>query len=296
MPSWQGKSKGTKSGYSIFVFVLRNFGIKSSYFLLRFVAAYYFLFSIKSSKAIFHFFHSKMGFSGFKSLKKIYSNYFIFGQTLIDKVAIMLGMTDYFTFHFDGEENLKKMVSTGKGGILLSAHIGNWEAAGDLLKRLNTKIHIVMYDGEHRRIKDYLDEVTGKRNVNIIVIKDQISHIYEISEAFSRNELICMHADRFLAGSRTISHDYLGEEAMFPLGPFILATKFKVPVSHLFAMKEGKTHYHFFASPAIEYHSDRETGVKNALSDYVKEMENKVRRYPEQWFNYYNFWKKEWVS
>ena len=69
----------------------------------------------------------------------------------------MSGIPNRFTFNFDGEENLRKMVELGKGGLLLSAHIGNWEIAGHLLKRLNTKINIVMFDGEVQQIKAYLD-------------------------------------------------------------------------------------------------------------------------------------------
>ncbi|HAD34385.1 MAG TPA: lipid A biosynthesis acyltransferase, partial [Chitinophagaceae bacterium] len=98
-----------------------------------------------------------------------------------------------------GVHHLENMVKQDKGGLLVSAHLGNWEAAGHLLKRLNTRIHIVMYDGEHEKIKAYLDKVR-ERSFNVIVIKNDISHIYEINEAFKRNEFVCIHADRFVKG------------------------------------------------------------------------------------------------
>ena len=62
----------------------------------------------------------------------------------------------------------------------------------------------MMFDGEHQQIKEYLDGVTGKANVHVIVIKNDLSHIYEISEALKNNELVCMHADRFIEGNKTI--------------------------------------------------------------------------------------------
>ncbi len=185
------------------------------------------------------------------------------------------------------------MVALGKGGILLSGHIGNWEIAGHLLNRLNTKINIVMFDGEHQQIKAYLSSVTGERNVHVIVIKNDLSHIYEISDAFKNNELVCIHSDRFIEGNKTMKTDFLGEEALFPAGPFILASTFKIPVSFVFALKESPLHYHFFASEIKDYRQlGKENGPKKMLTDFAAEMEIKVKQYPEQWYNYYNFWQQ----
>ncbi len=293
MPLWQGKSKGTTLGYSIFVAVLKKGGVIPAYLLLRFVSLYYFLFSYSTSRPVFQFLHSRLGYNTVISLLKLYKNYRLFGQSLIDKVVIMSGMPNKFTFNFDGEENLHKIVSLQRGGLLLSAHIGNWEIAGHLLKRLGTRINIVMFDGEHQQIKKYLDSVTGKKNVHIIVIRGDLSHIYEINDALKNNELVCMHADRFLEGNKTLEADLLGEKARFPMGPFVLAAKFKVPVSFVFAMKETPLHYHFFSSPLKEYGDGRkESGMQEMLNDFAKEMENKVKQYPEQWYNYYNFWQQ----
>src|SRR5688572_16213593 len=109
MPQWQGNSKGNKLGYSIFVYVVRTFGVFPAYFLLRFVALYYFLFSWNSSSHIYHYFHNRHGFARVKARLKVYSNYYIFGQTLLDKIVVMAGIENKFTFDFDGEENLRKI-------------------------------------------------------------------------------------------------------------------------------------------------------------------------------------------
>ncbi|HMK05652.1 MAG TPA: hypothetical protein VK489_15730 [Ferruginibacter sp.] len=292
MSLWQGKSKGTPLGYRIFVWVLQHFGVLPAYFLLRFVVLYFFLFSFKSSKQIFNLYRRRLGYGTLSSIAKLYKNYYLLGQGIIDKVVLMSGIKNKFSFDFDGEENLRKIAALKKGGMLLSAHIGNWDVAGDLLKRLETPINIVLYDGEHEQIKEYLEGVTGKRNVNIIVIKNDLSHIYAISEAFNKNELVCMHADRFLEGNKTVTCDFLGEQARFPLGPFLLAATFKVPVSFVFAVKESKLHYHFFASTIKEYNNPvKDVVIQEMLGDFAKEMEKKTRQYPEQWFNYYNFWQ-----
>ena len=102
-----------------------------------------------------------------------------------------------------------------------------------------------------------------------------------------------MHADRFLEGNKTLTTNFLGSPAKFPLGPFLLASTFKVPVSFVFAVKESKLHYHFFASQIKDYSNFAKNEVmQKMLNDYAEEMESKVKQYPEQWFNYYNFWKQ----
>jgi len=293
MASWQGKSRGTTTGYKIFVWVLKRFGVKPAYFLLRFVAFYFFLFSRKGSKAIYDLYRRRLGYSWWRSTRLIYRNYYLLGQSIIDKVVLMSGIPNKFTFNFDGEQNLRDMATLGRGGMLLSAHIGNWDIAGHLLERLETRIHIVLFDAEHEQIKQYLEGVTGKKQLNVIVIRNDLSHIYQISEAFSNNELVCMHADRFLEGNKTLEAGLLGEKALFPLGPFLLAAKFNVPVSFVFAVKENPLHYHFFASDIKDYQgTEKNRRMQIMLDEYAARMEEKTKTYPEQWFNYYNFWQK----
>jgi predicted LPLAT superfamily acyltransferase len=293
MPRWQGKSKGTPLGYRIFVFVCKSFGLGAAYLLLRFVAFYYFIFSIDSSKAIYSYFKYRLGYGSLKSIGNIYKNYYLLGQTLIDKRVVFAGIKNQFTYHFDGIENLHKMVSKGKGGILLSAHVGNWEMAGHHLNHLNTAINVVMFDGEHEKVKKYLEGL-GKKSFKVIVIKQDMSHVYEMGAALANNEMVCMHADRFLEGNKTVSMKLLDEEALFPAGPFQMAAGFNVPVSMVYAFKETTHHYHYFGSQLMERHEgESKADFALRLAEFYKQdLETKIKSYPQQWFNYYDFWKK----
>ena len=291
--SWTGKSKGNTLGYGIFIKVLQVFGVMPAYFLLRFVAGYYFLFSRKSNKHILYFLRERLGYKGFAAYRELYSNYYWFGQALIDRIVMMSGIKNKLTFNFDDEVYFKQMIAGGKGGLLLSAHLGNWEIAGHLLeKRMTTRINIVMYDNERQNLKQYLEGITGRRNANIIVIKDNLSHIYEIMEALGNNEFVCMHADRFLPGNKTLKADFLGKTAIFPSGPFVLASKLEVPVSFVFAMKNTHTHYHFYASPGVVYRGSGKSSPEQIADEFTKAMEEKARLYPAQWYNYYPFWQE----
>jgi len=159
MSSWKGKTQGSLWGHKLFVFFLKYFGIRFSYFILRFVALYYFIFSRESSKYSFYYFNKIHKYLLLKTYMKIYQNYYVFGQTILDKIAVMAGFIKSFTYDFEGEHHLTNMVTNKTGGILISAHVGNWEIAGHLLKRLDTKINIVMYHEEYQKIKVYLQHV-----------------------------------------------------------------------------------------------------------------------------------------
>jgi predicted LPLAT superfamily acyltransferase len=291
MSRWKGKSKGTSAGYKFFVFLIKTTGLQGTYIFLRFVTFYYFFFSPSTSRHILDLYRNILKFNKIKSWAGLYRNYNNLGQTLIDKVAIMSGIPTNFTFHFDGEEHLHAMIAGKKGGLLLSGHLGNWDAAGHLLKRLNTRIHIVMYDGEDIQIKQYMDEVTGPKTFNIILVKNDLSHIYKITEALASNEVVCMHADRFLPGNKTITTDFFGLPARFPEGPFLLALKLKAPVAIVYAFKEGNKHYHLYSTPVKTYDSHHGDSMKGIVSEFASSMEQMTRKYPEQWFNYYNFWQ-----
>lgn len=294
MPSgWDGRSKGNRLGYAIFVFLLQKTGLRPSYFLLRFVTLYYVLFVPKSRKPIWDLYRNKLHFNRWKSYLLLYRNVFLFGQTLIDKIAVMSGSSKHFKVSRTGAHFLNELVEAGKGGILVSAHLGNWELAGHLLQRLNTIVHIVMYDGEQQQLKQYLDQITGPKTFDMIFIKDDLSHIYEIAAALNRNELICIHADRFVESNRTIVSDFLGHPAPFPLGPFALGSKLKAPVCFVFALKKSKFEYHFLGFPPKVYEGRGMSGAEAMLKDYVNLLEKQVKEHPEQWFNYYDFWQKQ---
>ena len=297
MATWKGKTRGGLTGYKIFVTVLKYSGLPAAYFLLRFVALYFYLFNPHSFSIIFRFYREKFHYGFFKSVNYVYLNYYRFGQVLLDKIALMAGFNAKFNFTFEGEEHLRKMVSEKTGGLLISAHIGNFEMAGYMLERLKTEVNVIMFDAEHEKIRDYLANVAD-RNYKIIVIKDDNSHIYEINRAFSEKQIVCIHGDRFLRGSKKMKSEFLGEEAFFPTGPFYMAMKFNVPVSFVFAMKENNKSYHFFATPPVYYLQEgqqqkRDNTIMKIIEEYICALEKTIKRYPEQWFNYYNFWDKD---
>lgn len=288
MSQWNGKSKGTVIGYKIFLTTIKIFGLPLAYFILRFVTFYYFIFAKKNRKSIADFYKNALNFPADKIKKITRKNFFYFGQTLVDRAAFLIGKGNRFTYTFTNEQYLIDMKNFGKGGILLSGHVGNWETAGNLLKsRITSTINVLMLDEEEKKIKQYLKGTTGGSHFNIIPIKNDLSHVIKVHNALSNNEFVAIHADRYLEGSKFIELDFLGKKAKFPLGPFIVASKFNAPVTFVFAVKEKKYHYLLSATnPIMDKLTPEEIAEK-----FVNELEKKVILHPEQWFNYYDFYK-----
>jgi predicted LPLAT superfamily acyltransferase len=81
---------------------MKNLGLSSAYFVLYFVAAYFCFFSKGSSESTYYYFHKRLHYPKLKALVSIYKSYFVFGQTIIDKVAISSNLKSKFTYNFDG--------------------------------------------------------------------------------------------------------------------------------------------------------------------------------------------------
>ncbi|MGL6127162.1 lipid A biosynthesis acyltransferase [Chryseobacterium artocarpi] len=290
MNKWKGKSKGTVSGYRIFVWCIRNIGIRSSYFILYFVASYFVLFQKKSNRYILYYFQKRLNYGYWKAKRSIFKSYFTFGKVLIDKTAISAGLREKYTYEFDGIENLRNLLAAKKGGVLISAHIGNFEIAEHFFADIDfdCQINLVTTDQEVTVIKEYLESVSVKKsNIKFIYVKEDLSHIFEINQALSNNELICFTGDRYFEGSKYLEADLLGKSAKFPAGPFLIASRLGVPVVYVYVMKEDNLHYHLYARVAQNIKNRDSQGL---LQSYVDNLETMVKKYPLQWFNYFDFW------
>jgi len=288
---WEGKSKGTVLGYKIFIFFIRKLGVRAAYGLLYFVALYYVFFAGKSTRSIFYYFRKRLKYSWTKSVFSIYKSYYVFGKTIIDKAAISSGLQNRFTHECDGVENIIELLDKKQGGIMISAHVGNFEIAEFFFEEIDTRsqISLVTTDAEHKNIKEYMEKVTMRSNVKFILVKDDMSHIFEINNALSNGELVCFTGDRYMKGQKLLTESLMGKEANFPAGPFLLASRLNVPVLFVYVMKETNKHYHLYARQAEVKNRDAE----GLLKKYTESVEWMLKKYPLQWFNYFDFWETD---
>lgn len=288
---WEGKSKGTVLGYKIFIFFIIKLGVRAAYGLLYFVALYYVFFAGKSTRSIFYYFRKRLKYSWTKSVLSIYKSYYVFGKTIIDKAAISSGLQNRFTHECDGVENIIELLDKKQGGIMISAHVGNFEIAEFFFEEIDTRsqISLVTTDAEHKNIKEYMEKVTMRSNVKFILVKEDMSHIFEINNALSNGELVCFTGDRYMKGQKVLTESLMGKEANFPAGPFLLASRLNVPVLFVYVMKETNKHYHLYARQAEVKNRD----AQGLLKKYTESVEWMLKKYPLQWFNYFDFWETD---
>jgi predicted LPLAT superfamily acyltransferase len=288
---WDGKSYGTVLGYKIFAWCLRVFGIRMAYFLLAWVILYYFL-RIKSAhrKAVYRFqriYNSWQGKGKELGRFYIFQNLYAFGQTLVDRLAIFLMDKKEWTVTDEGAEQLQEIAKTG--GIVLSAHIGNWEIGQSLMHAIPgmdcTIAMLVVSDPLHQVVRD---------NISVISLASQESVAFQLKKALESGQLVLMHGDRFLQGMHTIEVDFMGQPARFPTGPYLIAAILEKDIAFANVMKSGVKSYRFLCTKPRKYQWDasraKEAQIREWVEEYARFLEDQLRRYPEQWFNFYDFW------
>lgn len=285
--NWSGKTRGGTFGYLFFIFLIKIFGIRAAYVFLTLVVVYFVPFAPRATQAVWVFSRKRLGYGKLKSIQFLIKNYYTLGQVLIDKVAIGMGNTDAYQFDFgDNYEEFLQILNRNSGVILIGAHLGNWEIGAPFFENYGKKMNVVMYDAEYQKIKQVLEKTRKENNFKVIPVnKDSLSHVFEIKDALDKQEYVCFQGDRFVEGAQVLYHSFLNEEAPFPFGPYLLAAKLKTPVVFFFAIREKGRKYKFIFEQA------ELSGEVSLLGQYAEVLENLVRKYPEQWFNYYDFWK-----
>jgi predicted LPLAT superfamily acyltransferase len=151
--SGTGQLRGGPRGIWFFLTALRVLGLRVTYALLVPVAAY-FSFMSPDVRSTMDYHRRVFGqVPWWKRRWLVFRHFLSFGQALIDRTAILSGDTRHFSFSFDGESHLREAVAEGRGLLLLTAHMGNWEAAGQLLSRLDVPINVTGFDNESEGVR-----------------------------------------------------------------------------------------------------------------------------------------------
>lgn len=289
---WSGKSRGGRFGYQFFVYTIRLLGVRCAYCFLAFIVIYFIPFAPKATRAIWRYNRQQRGLGVFASIKELYCHYYIFGQTLIDKIAMRGGLAERYRYEFDNYTRFLEILNSGQGVVMIGAHIGCWEAGAGFFGTYGKKINIVMLDAEHQQIKDVLEENANEQNnYNIIALNQNIiDAMLQMKVALNNGEYICFNGDRYIGADNTAEIEFMGSKALFPRGLFQIAAKCRVPVVFYYSMREPNCTYRFiFEEPQLE----RKITPESLLEQYAKSLERIVAKYPRQWFNFYDFWNVE---
>ena len=258
------------------------------YGCMALVIPFYMLFR-EGFKASYRFFRKRMGYGPVKSFFHVYLNEYEFGKVVLDRFAAFSGRK------FDMEVprmDLFEALCAGEGGFIqLSSHVGNYEMVGYSLISPK-RIHALVYGGETATVMQNRALLFGETNVRMVPVSEDLTHIFSLNNALADGEIASLPGDRVFGSQKTVSCRFFGEPAPFPAGPFTLAVQREVPILCVFVMKESRRKYTVILERLPEPEGTSRQERVQALADaYATTLESVVHRYPDQWYNFYDFWK-----
>lgn len=192
---------------------------------------------------------------------------------------------DRLVTRIEGDEHLLAAVAEGRGLVLVTAHLGNWELGGRLLAaRLRRPTHVVVAAEADPRVERFLRG--GPSPVRFVRRGDPTAMVPLVA-ALRRGEIVALQGDRALGTRGDVLVDFFGEPAPFPLGPFVLGRAAAVPVVPAFCLLDRDLRYMVVIARPIHVTANGEAA---ALAQWVAVLEAMIHRAPEQWFNFFDVW------
>lgn len=233
---------------------------------------------------------------GLKKLSTL-QHFLSFAEGIMDKLLAWSGGIDMKKVEVNGWDKACEAIASGRGGIIVTAHLGNLELSRVVSKGHETlKMNILT----HTRHAASFNRMMGKLNPNSQVNLIQVTEITPataimLSERIAAGEFIIIAGDRVpvSAGSAVVMADFLGDKAPFPAGPWILANLLKCPVFLLWSIRVGDRYWIQFEPFREEIRLSRKQRGADAqalAAEYALRIEDVCRRSPYQWFNFFDFW------
>jgi len=194
-----------------------------------------------------------------------------------------------------GLEHLENARARGKGAVLVTGHLGNWELGGLLLARRGFPITVVTLEEPSSELTRWRDRLRQRFGIKTITVGSGHDFAFvEMLQALRRNELLAMLVDRPYAGSG-MPVDFCGPRTEFSSAPALLWQHTDAAVVPAFVLQQRGGHYISFASAALEFAHGPEprAALKENTQHLATHFEAIIRQYPEQWFNYVPIWKND---
>lgn len=286
---WTGKTDGLAWMHRSLVMILKYVNIRIIYIIMGFVIPFYALFRHNEYIATYRYFRVCHRFGIVKSFLYVFKNYFVFGQIIVDRFAAYAGHK--FEMSISGYERYESLSAGQESFLMISSHVGNYELAGYSLKSENKSIYALVYAGESETIMRYREIMFKSHNINMIPMSDDMSHLFHINKALIDGDIISMPGDRIFGSQKYIQCNFFGRSAKFPAGPFTLAARKGIPMLAIFVMKTSVWNYRIkIIEIGASADVDTQRQTEKLVSDFATVLEETLKEYPEQWFNYYDFW------
>ena len=220
-----------------------------------------------------------------------------FALNILDRVSFFVGDTAGFQMVVHGREHLERLAKDGRGALVLSAHLGSFDALRMVADEGGVTLNVAMFLRNARMINAVFRRLNTSQPLRIIDLERTAPHsVFEIRACLQRGELVGMLADRVGVGddTRVSWVSFLGERAGIPQGPFVLAGVLKCPVLLMIGLRVDHRRYDVFVETLAEEvvlpAADRAAALDAIAREYVARLEHYCLQAPYQWFNFYDYW------
>jgi KDO2-lipid IV(A) lauroyltransferase len=231
--------------------------------------------------------------------RQTFQNY---GQYLLDYMVmhrLRPSNKDQWVEEEVGGHYMAEALRAGKGVICITPHLGNWEIGGLLFSFRGGRLNVLTLDERDRNTKSFRETMRARRGIKNVYIDpndDSPMAILDAVKALRRNEIVAMLGDR-IESQKTMVFDFFGKKTPFPLGVAILAMTTGTPVLPVFVVMEKSRKYRGIIEAPIYFdgssREEREKTLREGMEKLVKIFEDYIVRYPDQWYNFFDYWKKD---
>lgn len=288
---WHGTTDGTPWMQRTLIKLFRFIPIVFFYGVTALVIPFYMLFDRRGYRASYRFFR-RLGRGPVRSFLSVYANEFRLGQVVMDRFALYAGRR--FRLDVDGKDLFDRLKASPAGFVQVSSHVGNPELAGYQLPVEGKRMHVLVFPGETQTVMQQRAAVFERMNITMVPVAEDLSHLFALNAALLDGDIVSMPGDRLFGSTKSFTCDFLGAPARFPAGPFLLAAQREVPMLALFVMKEGLRRYRVLVRSVgtqSEVQMPARLRAESMARDFAGLLESVTRRYPTQWFNFYDFWQ-----
>lgn len=287
---WSGRTGGSRWEQRSLIRLFRYMDPIWLYPLMGVWIGGYIVFGRAQRQAIWHYHRKRLHENRRQAIRGLIKNYNEFGKALLDRFACWAGRQ--ITLTVEGQDLWDKYLMHAQPLVLLGSHVGNLEIAGYTIP-MPQPVHPLVYMGESETVEANRSRLFEQMGLTIIPVQKEGGHILDMHRAIEQGHVVSIHGDRLFFYTRALHACLLGKEASFPEGCYRFAVMEQVPVLSLFVMRESRGHYRLIVKQLSDGHYTARTHKEQArelLAAYTASLESVIQRYPNQWFNFYEFW------
>jgi len=289
------RERGSALGLRLAVVFIRLLGHRLSFFVFAPIAIWYTLFE-PSVRANLRRFHSRA--AGRSSLRMVYRTLRNFADGVRDRFYVVSGRADLLSLDVHDPEPVHRLYEAGRGAILLGAHLGPLEVSRIWPEGRKFRINVLIYSAISPMLYRELRRADPEVEERMIQVDRQgVGFVLEAKERIERGEFVAVMGDRAGLQGSSVRLPFLGAEAEFPLGPYVLASTLRCPIVLTIMVRTGRDHYELFIEDFASAEEVRPAGRKERRARleslarrYVERLEHYCREHPLQWYNFYDFW------